>query len=61
MATATATATTTTTTAGGKLGERQAIKIVSKTMQMGPPWIMYDPLSESLRSLYIEIVGASDS
>ncbi|CAK0832151.1 unnamed protein product, partial [Prorocentrum cordatum] len=38
---------------GGRLGWLQAIKIFCKTMAMGPPWIAYDELSESLRTLYI--------
>eukprot|EP00959_Pyramimonas_sp_CCMP1952_P280554 5864469-Pyramimonas_sp.AAC.1 len=32
----------------------QASKYFSKCMQMGPPWIIYCPLTESLRCLYLE-------
>ena len=32
----------------------QATKLFAKTMQLGPPWIVYDPLTEALRALYVQ-------
>ena len=44
---------------GGRLGWRNACKLFAKCMMMGPPWIMYDPLTEALRALYIIMVQHS--
>eukprot|EP00959_Pyramimonas_sp_CCMP1952_P107321 2244148-Pyramimonas_sp.AAC.1 len=38
----------------------EAVTMFAKCMQLGPPWIMYDPMTEALRGLHIEIAAALD-
>ncbi|CAK0788114.1 unnamed protein product, partial [Prorocentrum cordatum] len=39
---------------GGKAGWMLASKYVWKTMNMGPPWIIYDTMCETIFSLFVE-------
>ena len=32
----------------------------SKCMQLGPPWIMYDGMTEALNALHIELAARLD-
>ena len=38
---------------GGKLGWMQGVRYMTQTMQLGPPWVVFDVGTKSLRALYV--------